>query len=74
MKIFIAGSMSFAGEIIETRKVLEELGFQADFAPDTLLCLQYFDAVHRLHQLALDQVLPSLVPFASSITGPVRSR
>ncbi len=38
MKIFIAGSMSFAGKIIETKKVLKEMGFESDFAPDTLDC------------------------------------
>lgn len=38
MKIFIAGSMSFAKEMIEIKKLLEELGFEADFAPDTHDC------------------------------------
>lgn len=39
MKIFIAGSMSFAKEFVETKKILEELGFLAEFAPDTHDCL-----------------------------------
>jgi len=38
MKIFIAGSMSFAGKIIETKKILAEMGFESDYAPDTHLC------------------------------------
>jgi len=38
MKIFIAGSMSFAKEIIETKKLLSEFGFESDFAPDTYDC------------------------------------
>jgi hypothetical protein len=38
MKIFIAGSMSFAKEIIETKEVLKKLGFDSDFAPDTYEC------------------------------------
>lgn len=38
MKIFIAGSMSFAKEIIETKNLLKEIGFEADFAPDTHDC------------------------------------
>ncbi len=38
MKIFIAGSMSFAKELIEARKILKGLGFEADFAPDTHDC------------------------------------
>jgi len=39
MKIFIAGSMSFAKEFVETKKILEELGFITEFAPDTYDCL-----------------------------------
>ena len=39
MKIFIAGSMSFAKEFVETKKILEELGFLTAFAPDTYDCL-----------------------------------
>ena len=38
MKIFIAGSMSFAKEIIETKEVLKKIGFDSDFAPDTYEC------------------------------------
>ena len=38
MKIFIAGSMSFAKEIIETGNFLEKLGFETAFAPDTHDC------------------------------------
>lgn len=38
MKIFIAGSMTFAGKIIETKKLLKELEFESDFAPDTQDC------------------------------------
>jgi len=40
MKIFIAGSMSFALEIIKTRKDLEDMGFEADYAPDTHDCFE----------------------------------
>jgi len=39
MKIFIAGSMSFAKEFVETKKILEELGFLTEFAPDTYDCV-----------------------------------
>jgi len=38
MKFFIAGSMSFAGKIIEAKGILKELGFESDFAPDTYDC------------------------------------
>lgn len=38
MKIFIAGSMSFAKEIIETKELLKKIGFDSDFAPDTYDC------------------------------------
>ena|SRR3989344_50178 len=38
IKIFIAGSMQFAKEFIDTKKLLEEMGFLADFAPDTYDC------------------------------------
>jgi hypothetical protein len=38
MKIFIAGSMSFAKEIIEAKEILKKLGFESDFAPDTHDC------------------------------------
>ncbi len=37
-KVFIAGSMSFAKKIIETKKILEELEIEADYAPDTHAC------------------------------------
>lgn len=40
MKIFIAGSMSFAKEIIDAKKTLEGLGLEADFAPDTHDCFE----------------------------------
>lgn len=40
MKIFIAGSMSFAKEIIEAKKKLLEMGFEADYAPDTHDCVE----------------------------------
>ncbi len=40
MKIFIAGSMHFAKEFVETKKILEEFGFEADFAPDTFDCIK----------------------------------
>ena len=38
MKIFIAGSMSFAGKIIETKESLKKLVIESDFAPDTHDC------------------------------------
>lgn len=38
MKIFIAGSMTFAKEMIKTKKLLKEIGFEGDFAPDTQDC------------------------------------
>jgi hypothetical protein len=40
MKIFIAGSMSFAKEIIETKVQLKRLGFDSYFAPDTYDCFK----------------------------------
>ncbi len=40
MKIFIAGSMSFAAKLIETKELLTKLGFESDFAPDTYDCFK----------------------------------
>lgn len=40
MKIFIAGSMTFAKEMIETKKLLREIGLESDFAPDTQDCFE----------------------------------
>ena len=39
MKIFLAGSMHFAKEILETAEILEKLGHEALYAPDTEDCL-----------------------------------
>lgn len=39
MKIYIIGSMTFAKEMIDAKKLLEENGFEAEFAPDTYDCL-----------------------------------
>jgi len=39
-KIFIAGSMHFAKEFVEAQKVLEEMGFETAFAPDTHDCVK----------------------------------
>lgn len=40
MKIFIAASMYFAKEMIETRKALEKAGFTVDYACDTEMCVK----------------------------------
>jgi hypothetical protein len=39
MKIFLAGSMSFAKEILETARLLKELGHEVLYAPDTEDCV-----------------------------------
>jgi nucleoside 2-deoxyribosyltransferase len=39
MKIFIAGSMHFAKEILRAEKIIKELGHEVYFAPDTRDCL-----------------------------------
>jgi hypothetical protein len=39
MKIFIAGSMHFAKEMLEAKKILDALGHQAYVSPDTEECL-----------------------------------
>lgn len=40
MKIYIAGSMHFAKEMLETRSKLQKIGFEVEIPSDTELCVE----------------------------------
>lgn len=40
MKIFIAGSMHFAKEIVDTGKKLHQMGYEIEYAKDTDMCVE----------------------------------
>jgi hypothetical protein len=40
MKIMICGSMSFSKEMIEAKRVLEEMGHEAEISPDAHICVE----------------------------------